>query len=157
VLTPLSQRRFDLLSDQRTVEGTQVRARATLEEASGRIAQSEQRREKLSVQPQERATTGEAPGATAGDWRATTGEAPGATAATADDWRATTGEAPGATAAAADRRNGNRTSLMHEERAMGSSNGNVAVAELKYKPMQSRCEAAQLSTPGYCMCRLPRD
>ena len=29
---------------------------------------------------------------------------------------------------------------------MGSSNGNVAVAELKYKPMQSRCEAAQLST-----------
>ena len=35
---------------------------------------------------------------------------------------------------------------MHEERAMGSSNGNVAVAELKYKPMQSRCEAAQFCT-----------
>ena len=31
---------------------------------------------------------------------------------------------------------------------MGSSNGNVAVAELKYKPMQSRCEAAQFSTRG---------
>ena len=28
------------------------------------------------------------------------------------------------------------TSLPHEERAMGSSNDNVAVAKLKYKPMR---------------------
>ena len=29
-----------------------------------------------------------------------------------------------------------KTSLRHEERAMDSSNDNVAVAELKYKPMR---------------------
>ena len=94
--------------------------RATTREALGATAGCEQRREKLPVQPQ---ATGEQ-----------RRERLPVQAQQPPIYR------PTQTAI--------ETSLMHEERAMGSSNGNVAVAELKYKPMQSRCEAAQFSTRG---------